>query len=44
MTRNDDIGLDGPLEGRCVSLGTTPEALTAQITALLEGLLTRDRP
>ena len=34
------LWLDGPLEGRCVSLGTTPEALTAQITALLEGLLT----
>lgn len=34
------LWLDGPLEGRCVSLGTTPEGLTAQITALLEGLLT----
>lgn len=33
------LWLDGPLEGRCVQLGTTPEALTAQITALLEGLL-----
>jgi AcrR family transcriptional regulator len=33
------LWLDGPLEGRCVSLGTTPEALTAQITALLEGML-----
>lgn len=34
------LWLDGPLKGRCVSLGTTPEELTAQITALLEGLLT----
>jgi hypothetical protein len=34
------LWLDGPLEGRCVSLGTTPEALTGQIIALLEGLLT----
>jgi AcrR family transcriptional regulator len=33
------LWLDGPLEGRCVSLGTTPERLTAQITALLEGML-----
>ncbi|HEU4426052.1 MAG TPA: TetR/AcrR family transcriptional regulator [Pilimelia sp.] len=33
------LWLDGPLEGRCVSLGTTPEDLTAQITTLLEGLL-----
>jgi len=33
------LWLDGPLEGRCVSLGTTPEGLTAQITALLENLL-----
>jgi AcrR family transcriptional regulator len=33
------LWLDGPLEDRCVSLGTTPEALTRQITALLEGLL-----
>jgi AcrR family transcriptional regulator len=33
------LWLDGPLEGRCVSLGTTPEALTAQITALLQGML-----
>lgn len=37
------LWLDGPLEGRCVSLGTTPEALTAQITALLEGMLGRGR-
>jgi len=35
------LWLDGPLEGRCVSLGTTPEGLTAQITALLENLLVR---
>jgi AcrR family transcriptional regulator len=33
------LWLDGPLEGRCVSLGTTPEALTAQITALLQQLM-----
>lgn len=33
------LWLDGPLEGRCVALGTTPEALTAQITALLEDAL-----
>ncbi|MEV0568944.1 TetR/AcrR family transcriptional regulator [Dactylosporangium sp. NPDC050588] len=33
------LWLDGPLEGRCVQLGTTPEALTARITALLESLL-----
>lgn len=37
------LWLDGPLEGRCVSLGTTPEALTAQIAALLESLLTGQR-
>jgi AcrR family transcriptional regulator len=35
------LWLDGPLEGRCVSLGTTPEALTAQVTALLQTLLAR---
>jgi len=29
------------LEGRCVSLGTTPQELTSQIAALLETLLTR---
>lgn len=34
------LWLDGPLEDRCVSIGTTPEGLTAQITALLEGMLT----
>jgi AcrR family transcriptional regulator len=34
------LWLDGSLEGRCTSIGTTPEALTAQITALLESLLT----
>jgi AcrR family transcriptional regulator len=37
------LWLDGPLEGRCVSLGTTPQELTAQIAALLETLLTRLR-
>ena len=36
------LWLDGPLEDRCVSLGTTPEGLTAQITALLANLLTGD--
>jgi AcrR family transcriptional regulator len=35
------LWLDGPLEGRCVSLGTTPEGLTAQITALLQAMLTK---
>lgn len=30
---------DGPLESRCVSLGSTPEELTAQITALVTNLL-----
>ena len=35
------LRLDGPLEDRCVTLGTTPEQLTAQIAALLETLLTR---
>ncbi|MCW2939973.1 MAG: putative Transcriptional regulatory protein TetR family [Actinomycetia bacterium] len=34
------LWLDGPLEGRCVSLGTTPAGLTVQITALLESMLT----
>ena len=34
------LWLDGPLEGRCVSLGTTPEDLTVQITTLLESMLT----
>ena len=34
------LWLDGPLESRCGSLGTTPEGLTAQVTALLEGMLT----
>jgi AcrR family transcriptional regulator len=38
------LWLDGPLAGRCASLGTTPEALTAQITVLLEGLLTGAAP
>ena len=35
------LWLDGPLEGRCVSLGTTPEELTGQISSLLENLLAR---
>ena len=35
------LWLDGPLEGRCATLGTTPEHLTTQIAALLETLLTR---
>ena len=35
------LWLDGPLEDRCVTLGTTPEELTSQIAALLETLLTR---
>jgi AcrR family transcriptional regulator len=34
------LWLDGPLEERCVDLGTTPQELTARITALLTGLLT----
>jgi len=34
------LWLDGPLEGRCVSLGTTPERLTADIARQLEFLLT----
>ncbi len=38
------LWLDGPLEDRCVSLGTTPEGLTAQITALLESLLSGRSP
>jgi AcrR family transcriptional regulator len=33
------LWLDGPLEGRCVSLGTTPEELTSHIAALLESIL-----
>lgn len=37
------LWLDGPLEGRCVDLGTTPEALTGNIAALLETLLTTYR-
>jgi hypothetical protein len=35
------LWLDGPLEDRCVTLGTTPEQLTSQIATLLETLLTR---
>jgi AcrR family transcriptional regulator len=37
------LWLDGPLEDRCVTLGTTPVELTSQIAALLETLLTRPR-
>lgn len=33
------LWLDGPLEGRCVSLGTTPEQLTSNIATLLERML-----
>jgi AcrR family transcriptional regulator len=38
------LWLDGPLEGRCVSLGTTPQELTSQIAALLGTLLTCPAP
>jgi AcrR family transcriptional regulator len=37
------LWLDGPLEDRCVTIGTTPVELTHQIAALLESLLTRPR-
>lgn len=37
------LWLDGPLEDRCVTLGTTPVELTSQIAALLEALLRRPR-
>ena len=37
------LWLDGPLEDRCVALGTTPAELTSRIAALLETLLTRAR-
>jgi AcrR family transcriptional regulator len=33
------LWLNGPLEARCAADGTTPEGLTAQITALLESML-----
>lgn len=33
------LWLDGPLEGRCVSLGTTPEQLTRDIARRLESML-----
>ena len=33
------LWLDGPLEQRCVSLGTTPQELTARIAALLTTVL-----
>jgi hypothetical protein len=35
------LWLDGPLEDRCVTLGTTPLELTSRIAALLKTLLTR---
>lgn len=38
------LWLDGPLEARCVDLGTTPQELTAHITALLTGLLAGQPP
>lgn len=38
------LWLDGPLEGRCVSLGTTPQELTGRIASLLENLLARPGP
>ncbi|MFE3824435.1 TetR/AcrR family transcriptional regulator [Streptomyces sp. NPDC059092] len=33
------LWLDGPLENRCVQLGTTPEQLTARIAAMLESMM-----
>ena len=33
------LWLDGPLEQRCVTLGTTPQELTGRISALLTALL-----
>jgi AcrR family transcriptional regulator len=33
------LWLDGPLESRCVALETTPQQLSEQIAALLQGLL-----
>jgi AcrR family transcriptional regulator len=36
------LRLDGPLENRCAAMGTTPEELTARITALLEAMLRQD--
>lgn len=37
------LWLDGPLEQRCVSLGTTPEELTSRISALIQSLLAAPR-
>jgi hypothetical protein len=37
------LWLDGPLEDRCVTLGTTSVELTRRIAALLQTLLTRPR-
>lgn len=33
------LWLDGPLEGRCATLGTTPEQLTADIATMLENMM-----
>lgn len=38
------LWLDGPLEQRCVSLGTTPEELTSRIAALIESTFAARRP
>jgi AcrR family transcriptional regulator len=38
------LWLDGPLEQRCVTLGTTPQELTTRIATLLEALLGAGRP
>ncbi|MEW1723229.1 TetR/AcrR family transcriptional regulator [Streptomyces sp. NPDC093109] len=38
------LWLDGPLEKRCVQLGTTPERLTAQIAAMLEAMMLAGAP
>lgn len=37
------LRLDGPLEDRCVTLGTTPAELTSRIAVLLETLLSQRR-
>jgi AcrR family transcriptional regulator len=38
------LWLDGPLEQRCVSLGTTPEELTSRIAHLIESTFTLRPP
>jgi AcrR family transcriptional regulator len=38
------LWLDGPLEARCVDLGTTPQELTARTTALLTSVLRSQPP